>query len=218
MNVYAINSETDSELIEIAVKEAGQAAYGEVRLPAARRPGDWRAIYIKGDGTFVANYLEPLEAPPGRLVSLWGTKPREMVSMLQQQDNALVQFYYDADFDADYNRDVNGDGRWYYRGNYGGWPPAYCSVIYLRGECGRRAGTGNGIAQINFASRVNEGTPDRPWHSFVTQAKGYSSAGNRDVGVDWMRVVVDSNVGQLGVKINDKSLGMYLNSGFEIML
>jgi hypothetical protein len=216
VNVYAINSESSAETIEIVVKEGANAAYGVVNLPKARHPGDWRAIDIDNDGNFRTRYIN--DQPLGRLVSLWGTKPRETETMLQQQDNNIVQFAYDADFDQDYGRDVRGDGLWKYRGNYGGWPPAHCGVIYLRGEVGRQAGTGNGIAQINFASRVVEGNKGRPWHSFVTQVKGYSSQGNRDYGQDWVRVVIDSEVRQLGVMVNDRSLGLYLNSGFEIML
>jgi hypothetical protein len=216
MNVYAINSEESAETIEVAVKEGADQAYGVVNLPRARQPGDWRAIDIDPSGNFKVRYLT--DQPLGRLVSLWGTKPRETETMLQQQDNCLVQFAYDADFDLDYGKDVGGDGQWKYRGNYGGWPPAHCGVIYLRGEVGRRKGTGAGICQINFASRVVEGSKSRPWHSFVTQVKGYSSEGNRDYGQDWVRVVVDSQVRQLGVMINDRSLGCYLNSGFEIML
>jgi hypothetical protein len=216
MNVYAINSEESAETIEIAVHDQIGPTYGVVPLPPARHPGDWRAIDLQDGRSFRSRYLS--EPQQGRLVSLWGTKPREMETMLQQQDNCLVQFAYDADFDLDYGKDVSGDGLWKYRGNYGGWPPAHCGVIYLRGEVGRRKGTGNGICQINFASRVVEGSKSRPWHSFVTQVKGYSSEGNRDYGQDWVRVVVDSQVGQLGVMINDRSLGCYLNSGFEIML
>jgi hypothetical protein len=218
MNIYARNSATTGGAVDIEVYgDDGFSLGGIVALPPARHPGDFRGIYVTQSG-LVSDYLSN---PPlaGRLVSTWGTFPRQTENMQQQQDDRVIQFVADFDYDQDYGKDVRGDGKWRYRGNYGGWPSGYTRAIYLRGECGRRLETGSGIAQINFASTCIEGTTSRGSMSFVTQAKGYNSAGNRDYGLDWMRVVLDPvNNDRLAVMINDRSLGVYLNSGYELKL
>jgi len=218
VNIYARNSERTPGAVQIEVSGDGYDLAGIIMLPPARQPGDFRGIYATPDG-LEADYLYNRSVLGGRLVSVWGTHPRSTADMLQQQDDRVVQFGYDADFDEDYGKSVRGDGLWKYRGNYGGWPSGYTRAIYLRGECGRQQYTGAGISQINFASTCTEGTTGRPYLSWVTQAKGYSSENNRDVGVDWMRVVLDADRNdRLAVMVNNRSLGLYLNSGYELKL
>jgi hypothetical protein len=213
VRIYAQNNDADpSNKVDIEV----DGLRDTVTIPP-RQPGQFHAIYYHpGVGYHVSDF----GPQPDHLifVSAWGTQPRSSAIMSQRQDNNVIQFTYDADFDSDYNRDVSGNGNWYYRGNSGGWPPVRCNVIYLRGECGRKSTAGAGIAQINFASRCIEYTNSTGSMSFRAQVKGYSRAGQRDVGIDMVRVVIDPAIGQLGVNINDNSIGMYLNSGFEVKI
>jgi hypothetical protein len=218
MNIYARNSATVGGGVDIEIKADTYDMAGTVVLPPARHAGDFRAIYATENG-FSAGYLNEPSPVKGILVSAWGTMPRSTENMQQQQDDRVFQFVGDFDFDVDYGRDVKGDGKWRYRGNYGGWPSGHTRAIYLRGECGRQYGTGAGISQINFASTCIDGTTSRPSMSFVTQVKGYSSAGNRDAAQDWVRAVLDPvNNDRLAVMVNDRSLGVYLSSGYELRL
>jgi hypothetical protein len=174
------------------------------------------------EGFSVVPYGQAPTLPPGadsyRFVSAWGTEPHKTSLAQQQQDNAVVQFVGDYAYDLDYGVKVNGDGLWHYRGNHGGWPPAYTRAIRLRGEAGLKNGTTQKLGQINFASSCVEGTRSRGDMSFATQVKGPSSPGNCDTSQDWVRVVVDPAINALAVMINDQSLGLYLNSGYELAL
>lgn len=181
-----------------------------------RQAGQFHAIYYHNYEFFVTTDLGHMP-PPFKLVSAWGTAPGETGLMHQQQDGALVEFAGDFEFDKDFGRPVEGNGKWAYRGNYGGWPQGLTRAIWVRGECGRRRGTGRGICQINFAARCNEGTNSRPSLSFPAQVKGESEEGNCNVS-QTIRVIHDPTVGQLGVMINDRSIGLYLNSGFELAI
>jgi hypothetical protein len=49
------------------------------------------------------------------------------------------------------------------------------------------------------------------------QAKGYSSAGNYDGVEDHIRVVISRGDGHLCVFVNHESMGIYLNSGYDLM-
>jgi hypothetical protein len=212
--IYAQNNDADpNNSVDIEVDGFKQTIF----IPH-RQHGQFHAIYCHhGFGYFVTPDFGP-QPDHLRFVSAWGTKPRSTDLMAQRQDNNVVQFVGDYDFDFDYGVSVSGDGRWRYRGNSGGWPAKRCNVIYLRGECGRKANEGAGICQINFASRCTEGTSSTGSMSFRAQVKGYSTPGNRDAANDMVRVVIDPAINQLGVMINDRSIGLYLNSGFELIL
>jgi hypothetical protein len=212
--IYAQNNDADpNNKVDISVN----GVFATVTIPP-RAQRQFHLIWF--NDTTRAYGVTPLgqNIPGSRVVAAWGTQPNSSDLMFQRQDDNVVQIVGDYPFDQDYGNHTGGDGRWRYRGNYGGWPQGHCNVIYLRAECSRRSGQGAGIAQINFASRVEEGTTNRPSMSFVTQVKGYTPAGGRDVSADMLRVVIDPNVGQLGVMINSDSGGLYLNSGFELRL
>jgi hypothetical protein len=204
-NEYDVNNAVDIEV---------DGHRSTVRIPD-RRPGQFHAIYWDGENFWVTPDLKRRDDM--LLVSAWGTAPREMGLMQMQQDGPMFEFSGDFDFDQDYGQLRNGDGLWKYRGNYGGWPPGLARAIWVRGECGRRRGTGRGISQINFAARCEEGTNRRPSMSFPAQVKGESEEGNANA-VATIRVIIDQTQNQLGVMINDRSIAIYLNSGFELAI
>jgi hypothetical protein len=191
--------------------------YAAVVTIPPRSPGQFHIINICPGPSFKVT-PEGWPIPPEcRPVSAWGTEPRKSDLMQQVQTDRHVQFRADFDFDPDYGVNVDGarlNGHWRKRGNYGGWPRNYTAAIYVRGQAGKKTG-GNG--QINFAARCQEGSDSTPAMEMRAQTRGFSSAGNTDAVDDHQRVVISRGDGQLCVRINIESYGLYLNSGFDLM-
>jgi hypothetical protein len=212
-----LNSRVYVRVVQELVAGHPVTAEAVVTIPPRERPGQWSFIHLCLDANFYVtrdNTPFPADCKP---ISAWGTKPRSTDLMEQVQTERHVQFTADYDFDRDYGVNVSGNGAWSKRGNAGGWPPNRAAAIYLRGQAGKREG-GNG--QINFSTRCDEGsTSGGPNMQMRAQVRGYSSKGNTDAVEDHVRVVISRSLdGQLCVMINRESFGLYLNSGFDLML
>jgi hypothetical protein len=244
MSIYAINSDGDPYVIDYEVYNEPLGSgnvpelVAQIRIPQKEKEGQFHIVHLFVDEItgrpwteVLPHGVQPTIKGPNiwsKVIGAWGTKPRTTEIMVQQQDNHLVQFHYDADFDFDYSggrpapsndpdgRYAKGDDRWRIRGNYGGWPQGLCRAIYLRAETGRKSTEGRGLAQINFASRADEARNDTGYKSFRSQGKGETEPGNLNSSTDMLRVVIDPKTGGLPVRVNGRSLGLYLHHGFEL--
>jgi hypothetical protein len=162
------------KVITVPARKRGDFYWYWLVANAPHRQRSWMA----DDADVIA--LPARETPPHecrRILGAWGTEPDNSELVRQVQTDRIVQYRggYTFDPDLDPKGGFGTDGKWIRRSAHGGFPPGLCAAVYFRPEALRIRG--NGLAQINIASRTYEGTTNDHSMSFRAQAKGHTAEG-----------------------------------------
>lgn len=191
---------------------------GTFQVGGFSTPGQWLYWWLVTDAEGSPSRVVVLpsgQTPPQvlrRFMGAWGTEPRNTSIMMQQQVDRVVTFRGDYDFDKDIASTMSTNGKYFVRGNHGGWPPNKCCALYFRCEVGRA--DKSGVCQVNLAAWADDNT-DQAW--YVTQAKGMGTQGEyASVAPDNLRVILDPKLDSHAIMINENNRGLVLLSGYEL--
>jgi hypothetical protein len=147
-----------------------------------------------------------------RMIGVWGTKPGNSDLVMQTQVDRRVTYREPYLFDADL-QDFHTNAVWIERGGYG-FPPA-CVAAYFYVESERHDEFN--LAQVNLASRCDEGVGGLPSMGFVTQVKSLTRPGVVENQDDDVRCLLDPNNNHYGIMLRDTVRAWIRSRGYELM-